>query len=190
MPVVLCGQQLPRGPLQKGRANPAHTAPVPSRVPFGIARGHPELGPHPTPALSNAGSCWQSLSSPACPRQRPLGDSPAASPPPACCKSLQASNAALPRTSHPAAQAVAFCRVTLKQAAARPPRATPKCSIRTPHLCLHGGGSSISQRQPPLTEASLCSSLQFCSLVYTQTFLTVFLHGPAAFPSPLTDASL
>lgn len=109
MPVVLCGQQLPRGPLQKGRANPAHTAPVPSRVPFGIARGHPELGPHPTPALSNAGSCQQSLSSPACPRQRPLGDSPTASPPPACCKSLQTSNAALPRTSHPAARAVAFC---------------------------------------------------------------------------------
>lgn len=48
VPVVLRGQQLPRGPLQKGRANPSHTAPVPSRVPFGSARGYPELGPHPT----------------------------------------------------------------------------------------------------------------------------------------------
>lgn len=146
------------------------------------------------PALSSTGSCRQSLSSPACPRQRretqPPRDSPAASPPPACCKSLQASNAALPRTSHPAAQAVAFCRVTIKQAAARPPRATPKCSIRTPHLCLHGGGSCISQRQPPLIEAYLRSLLQFCALVYIQAFPTAFLHGPAAFPSPLNDAFL
>lgn len=82
--------------------------PCPAGSHLGVLGAIPSWVPTP-PALSSAGSCRQSLSTPACPRQRPLGDSPAASPLPACCKSLQASNTALPRTSHPAAQAVAFC---------------------------------------------------------------------------------
>lgn len=182
MPVVLRGQQLPRGPLQKGRANPAHTAPMPSRVPFGIARGHPELGPHPTSPEQG----WKLPAEPLLPCL-PTSEAAGGQPHSLPSASLLQKPPNLQRRAAtdfpPSSTSCCFLQSYPKTSSGTATPGHSQVLHTDPHLCLHGGGSSISQRQPPLTEASLCSPLQFCSLVHSDIPDRV-PPWPRCFPQP------